>query len=136
MTINEILSEVTILKDCSVILTVAFAIITGGVILVGVGIWCIYTAFSNDLSILMKINSIVMVIIGLGCSVYGFWSYFTRPVEIDYYICTNDVKIEQLMEYFDISELSQIDDSIVCHITPKAEYYNEVLALRDSRKGD
>ena len=133
--IDEILSKVTILKDCSMMSTYIFGGIILGALLAGVGIWWFFSRFWESFAG-EKIGEIVLAICGLSAMVFSLWQYFTTPVQIDYYICTNDVAIEQLVEYFDVNELSKVDDSTVCHITPKAEYYDEVLKIRSADKED
>ena len=137
MTIDEILSNVTVLKDCTKTLTGGwdFMMLIGAVAAV-LGIWWFIIRFRESFCG-ERIVEIVFAVSGLFVMAFGLWARVTVPLlQIDYYICANDVKIEQLVEYFDVNELSKVDDSTVCHITPKAEYYDEVLALRDSWKGD
>lgn len=146
MTIDEILSEVTILKDCSIptlplIILMAVAVILMIMMAIAEG-WIFLSVLENGRRhIGLKIATFVAAAGTLLSAVFCIVQLctlrcFKDDYIINYRIAVNDVKIEQLMEYFDISELLQVDDSTVCHITPKAEYYNEVLVLRDNRKGD
>lgn len=136
MTIEKILSEVTILKDCSTTFLANYIVL----IILGIATAIICTwLFIDDFgiaSIGIQVTKITMAAVGVIGAAFCIVLCVLNPVKIDYYVSINDVEIKQLTEYFDVTELLQVDDSIVCHITPKAEYYDEVLALRDSRKGD
>ena len=134
MTISEILQKVTILSDYTAPNQSALAFITmGAMVAIVFSVLFIHIfrlIFSNGILALVA----SMVVIGIAGVVIGIFLYIQRPLSIDFYICTNDVAIEQLVEYFDVDELSKVDDSIVCHITPKAEYYDEVLKIRAADK--
>lgn len=134
MTINEILSEVTILKDCSTTLLKAYIVLV--ILSVAVAIVCTWLFIDHwgRGSIGRQFATIAMAVVGVAGAVSSIILCNMYPVNIDYYVSVNDVEIEQLTEYFDISELSQIDDMTVCHITPKSEYYIETLEIRVADK--
>lgn len=136
MTINEILSEVTILKDCSTMLLSSYIVtIILGISAATAFIWTFIDDFGLA-PIKIQVAKIAGAVIGVIGAAGCIALCVLYPVKIDYYVSINDVEIVQLTEYFNVTKLSQVDDMTACHITPKAEYYNEVLALRDSRKGD
>lgn len=136
MTIEEILSNVTILNDCSKSLSGDWipAILVGAIAAI-LGIWWFIIRFWESFGG-EKAAEITFAVMGLFLMAFSLWQCLNAPPQIDYYICTNDVEIEQLAEYFNVSELSQVNDLTVCHITPKAEFYDEIPELRDNRKGD
>ena len=137
MTISEILQNVTILDDCTKTLTGGWDFIMGtGAFVALFGISFLVIRFRESFCG-ERIVEIAFAVLGLLTMAFGLWGRVTVPLlQIDYYICANDVKIEQLVEYFDINELSKVDDSVVCHITPKVEYYDEVLKIRATDKED
>lgn len=130
MTIEEIISQFIVLKDCTTENLSALYLTIGGVAIAGFFIWFFIKKF-YDSFIGEKIAEIFFVLVGLFGIVLGIFYYIKRPVLIDYYISVNDVEIEQISKYFEISELSQINDMTVCHIVPRYDYYEDVLNFRN-----
>lgn len=126
MTIDEILSQITILKDCTTANSFGYFLAAGGALVAVLFIWKFIDDFYLS-SVGGQIVKILFALVGILGIVIGIFSVIKRPVFIDYYISINDVEIEQIREYFDIGELSQVNDMTVCRITPKSEYYDEIV---------
>ncbi len=133
MTIDEILSQLIILNDCTTVNLFSVYLIFAGVLIAGFFIWYFIDRFRIS-SIGQKIVAIFVGLVGVLGIVIGTFYYIKRPVLIDYYISVNDVEIEQISKYFEINELSQINDMMVCHIVPKNNYYEDVLNFRNLNK--
>ncbi len=125
MTIREIFQNVTILKDCTEINTFAFMLMVLGP-LVAVGYIIVFFIRFSDSSIIGKIITVVAAVMCALSGAFNAWFYSERPAFIDFYISANDVEIQQITEYFKVSEINEIGDTIVCHIEPKSEYYDVV----------
>ena len=136
MTISEILQKVTILSDYTAPNQSALAFITMGAMVA-----IVFSVLFIHIFRLISSNGILalvasMVVIGIAGVVIGIFLYIQRPLSVDYYISTNDVELAEIVEYFDVKELSQINDLTVCHIAPKDEYYDEILKIRSADKED
>lgn len=132
MTISEILEKITILEDCTTFTPLArLMIITGIIIAVGFGALLICDGFYKWFSTKASVTVACMSAFGFVTFVIGVIGCMQpqRP-QIDYYVSINDVEISEIVEYFDVKELSQVNDMTVCHIVPKKEYYDEVLEIR------
>lgn len=135
MTIDEILKTVNVLNDYST--ENFFGLL--GIILGAIGTAVFVFSFISSLVAKNK-EGIIFIILALftsGLTLFAIWSYVSFPYYVNIYISTNGVKIEQITEYFEINQLSEVEEMTVCCITPKSEYYDEIVeAYRTSvRKG-
>lgn len=135
MTIDEILKTVNVLNDYST--ENFFGLL--GIILGAIGTAVFVFSFISSLVAKNK-EGIIFIILALftsGLTLFAIWSYVSFPYYVNIYISTNGVKIEQITEYFEINQLSEVEEMTVCRITPKSEYYDEIVeAYRTSvRKG-
>lgn len=126
MTISEILQNVTILKDCTSINSIAAMLMVLGP-LVAVGYIVIFFIGFSESSVKGKIGAIVVAVLCALSGAFNGWFYLKRPAFIDFYISANDVEIQQITKYFNVSEINETDDTLVCHIEPKSEFYDVVM---------
>lgn len=126
MSIDGILQTVTILKDCTSNNTFDIMLILLGVAAVSFSVSIFIMRFSESF-IREKICTIIVVVICVLSLVLNVWLYVKRPVFIDFYISTNGIEIQQLNEYFEVSDISEIGNTTVCHIEPKFEYYDDTI---------
>lgn len=126
MTISEILQNVTILKDCTSINSIAAMLMVLGFLAALINVVIFVRSFSES-SIMGKIGTIVIAVwCALGAA-FNAWFYLERPALIDFYISANDVEIQQITKYFNVSDINETDDTLVCHIEPKSEFYDVVM---------
>lgn len=86
-------------------------------------IWCIKEWESVFLPI-------IFTAVGASSIIAGIVMYNIMPYSVDLYVATNDVAVEEIVSFFDITDLERIDDdTLTCHIKPKPEYYDEFLVL-------
>ena len=128
MTIDEIFQNVTVLKDCTTANTLALVLIVMGFLTALINVFIFIKGF-DDIDAAAKIGTIVIAVWCALGGAFDVWLYLERPASIDLYISAKDVEIQQLTEYFKVSEISETDDMLVCHIEPKPEYYDVVLTL-------
>lgn len=126
MTIDEILKTVTVLKDETTDNSIAIPGIAFGLIAVGILTYLFVDQF-YDLDIKGKILVIVLDLAVLAETLFGVWSYVKLPCFVDLYISTNGVPVDQITEYFEIDQLSEVEKMTLCRITPKSEYYDEIV---------
>lgn len=127
MTVDEILKTVTVLKDSSIINFIAiFGTITM-IVCIGVAIWHLGLAIKEKAIKAIITLTIVTLIEFAAMIKFEIVYYIEHPVYVDLYISTNGVKIDQISEYFKVDQLSQVDGITLCHITPKSEYYDEIV---------
>ena len=125
MSISEILQNVTVLKDCTEANVSALILMVLGFLAALINAFIFIKGF-DDIDVVAKIGTIVIAVwFALG-GAFNAWFYSERPAFIDFYISANDVEIQQITEYFKVSEINEIGDTIVCHIEPKSEYYDVV----------
>lgn len=136
MTLEEVMNNITILNDKT---TINLAV-------VGVGIGLIVTIFSVIRAIKEDIYPrgfwiAIAVCFGIVTATSAY-TYIEQPTIIKLQISTQTVSLEQLAEYFELSdiEMLRLDDSfkIVCEIKPifhfffepdKENYYDEVAKI-------
>lgn len=126
MSIDGILQTVTILKDCTSANIFDAMLILLGLAAVSFSVSFFIMRFSESF-IREKICTIIVAVICIFALVLNVWLYIKRPVFIDFYISTNGIEIQQLNEYFEVSEISEIGNTTVCHIEPKFEYYDDTM---------
>lgn len=74
-----------------------------------------------------KIRIIIVTVLCILYVIFFGWFYMERPAFIDFYISANDVEIQQITKYFKVSEINETDDTLVCHIEPKSEFYDDLI---------
>lgn len=129
MELNEILENITTLKNCDTIDVFSLILIFVVGIAVGGGIYC----FIDDKfaeapvqryvlqSIALVLTSVAAVFITIGLALNTDTVFrFKRYVETDY-------SVSQLTKYFEISEVTVVDGKTLCCIEPRGEYHKAVM---------
>lgn len=140
ITMEMIFDNLTVLKNCTVTNPLIEKLGGGGLVFLVGGIvmlfWVITHWWDIDASGFWSVVSVLFTIVGVVLIVGGIVTYNKTPYSVDLYVATNDIAVTELVEYFDVSELTEADDIIACHIEPKPEYYAETLEYVNKLNGE
>lgn len=125
---DQIFESITILKDFTYVNWLSIGCSILGVLMILGSIICvIYVAYNSELKTIHVTFGIIVVSIGIWFIISGKITYDWVPCCIDLYVSTEDISLNDLTEYFNVTEVSQIDNTIVCRIMAKPECFQEVL---------
>ena len=137
---ETIFDNLTVLKDYTVANPLVGKLVACGILFLVFGIVMLIFVIRNwwDVSspVFWSVLLGIMAVAGAVQILVGIKTYNETPYNVDLYVATSDIDVTELVEYFDVSELTEADDMIACHIVPKPEYYAEALEYVNKLNGE
>lgn len=130
MSLTDILNNVTIINDCSSssVSILIGALATAGLAILGIIALVLIIVRATFIDSAPEIVVLVTgTILFLASSILGIWYYIVHPENIKMYVYAGNTPVMELSTYFDLDQISEIDDNTFLYIKPKAEYYDETL---------
>lgn len=128
MELNEILDNITILKNChtfNVLLLISLFI-------VDIAIYCAIYSFIedkiNDAILTPVLESIAIVVTStvMACGTLVLARHTDIVFQFKWYVET-DCSVSQFAEYFKVNEVTVVDGKTMCYIEPHSEYHRVVM---------
>ena len=125
---EKVLNSITVLNKTISSNTLSIALIILGSIFTIIFI----IGIALDISGVLDVNvpsGIVVLLIGLALIFVGVLGVNKWWYNIDLYISLDNASIDEILEYFNMTDVTKYEGVITAHITPKSDYYNEFMVL-------
>lgn len=131
MTLEEILSNITILTNncsnvnCGIQGFVVLGVITTicSSILLAIRLWS-HEAYPIGIPIVGLVSGLAITFSSIVMLTNE--EIQIRLTNVDLYVCSNNVTIEDMSQYFELSDVVVVDDQIYANIAPISEYKSDV----------
>ena len=133
MTLSEIFEKITIIADKSYILPLPMFCLALLTLLIFLSIFGFISALASweGLTLRRVLLFSATAVVGIAGSVLICFLCINTNIftHVELMVCANDVSITELSHNFEISDLTEIDDSVYVTIAPKAGNKDEICEI-------